>query len=46
MSVSLIEELKTIRDFRSSKGRRYPLWLILLLMVMGPWVGVKGMPLY
>ena len=42
MSVSLIEELKTIRDFRSRKGRRYELWLILLLIVMGVMSGFKG----
>lgn len=42
MSVSLIEELKTIRDFRSGKGRRYPLWLILLLIVMGTMSGCQG----
>ena len=42
MSVSLIEELKTIRDFRSRKGRRYELWLILLLIVMGTLSGFEG----
>lgn len=42
MSLSLIEELKTIHDFRSRKGRRYELWLILLLIVMGTMSGCQG----
>lgn len=42
MSVSLIEELKRIRDFRSRKGRRYELWLLLLLIVMGTLSGCQG----
>ena len=35
MKANLITSLQEIRDFRASQGRRYPLWLILLLVVMG-----------
>ncbi len=35
MSVSLIEHLKTVEDFRSARGRRYPLWVVLLLIILG-----------
>ncbi|NET39868.1 MAG: transposase family protein, partial [Cyanothece sp. SIO1E1] len=41
-SVSLIEELKRLPDFRAAKGRRYDLWLILLLIVMGTMSGCQG----
>ena len=35
MKANLITSLQEIRDFRASRGRRYPLWLILLLVIMG-----------
>jgi len=35
MTVSLIEHLKTVEDFRSARGRRYPLWVVLLLIILG-----------
>lgn len=35
MSGSLIEALQGIEDYRAARGRRYPLWLMLLLVVMG-----------
>lgn len=35
MPVSLIEHLKTITDFRSARGKRYPLWVVLLLLILG-----------
>lgn len=35
MTVSLIEHLKTVPDFRSARGRRYPLWVVLLLLILG-----------
>ncbi len=42
MGTNLIEALQKIRDFRAAKGRRYPLWLILLLIVMGTVSGCRG----
>ena len=42
MKANLMEELKKIRDFRTGKGRRHPLWLILLLVIMGTMSGCLG----
>jgi DDE_Tnp_1-associated len=35
MTVTLIEALQQVEDFRAKRGQRYPLWVILLLVVMG-----------
>lgn len=42
MGANLIESLQSIRDFRAAQGRRYPLWLILLLIIMGTLSGCRG----
>lgn len=42
MGASLIQSLKNIRDFRATAGRRYPLWLILLLVIMGTISGCRS----
>jgi len=42
MGANLIQSLQEIRDFRASQGRRYPLWLILLLVVMGTISGCRS----
>ena len=42
MGANLITSLQEIRDFRASQGRRYPLWLILLLVVMGTISGCQS----
>ena len=42
MEASLIQSLQEIRDFRAAQGRRYPLWLILLLIVMGTLSGCRS----
>lgn len=42
MGASLIQSLQEIEDFRTSQGRRYPLWLILLLVVMGTISGCRS----
>lgn len=42
MSANLIEELKKVRDFRTRKGQRHPLWLVLLLVIMGTMSGCQG----
>jgi predicted transposase YbfD/YdcC len=39
---SLIEHLKKIKDFRRPQGRRYPLWVILLTIVLGLMTGNLG----
>jgi hypothetical protein len=42
MRSNLIESLQNIKDFRAVHGRRYPLWLILLLVIMGTISGCKS----
>ncbi len=42
MGANLITSLQEIRDFRASQGRRYPLWLILLLIIMGTISGCRS----
>lgn len=42
MGANLITSLQEIRDFRASQGRRYPLWLILLLVIMGTISGCRS----
>ena len=42
MGANLIQSLQEIRDFRAPRGRRYSLWLILLLVVMGTISGCRS----
>ncbi len=42
MGANLIQSLQNIRDFRAAQGRRYPLWLILLLVIMGTISGCRS----
>ncbi len=35
MSTSLLTYLQQVPDFRTSRGRQYPLWVLLLLLIMG-----------
>ena len=42
MEASLIQSLQEIKDFRTSQGRSYPLWLILLLVIMGTISGCRS----
>ncbi len=39
---NLITSPQEIRDFRAAQGRRYPLWLILLLVVIGAISGCQS----
>lgn len=38
----LIECLQSVADFRAARGRRYPLWVILLLAILGTLSGAQG----
>ena len=42
MDKTLIDYLKLIPDERSSHGLRHPLWLVLLIMIMGMMSGYWG----
>ncbi|AUT01307.1 hypothetical protein CLI64_18715 [Nostoc sp. CENA543] len=35
MSSSLIAALQSIEDYRAPRGKRYPLWVMLLLVILG-----------
>lgn len=39
---TLIEELKKVKDFRKSQGKRHELWLVLLLIILGIMQGYIG----
>jgi predicted transposase YbfD/YdcC len=40
--MTLIEALQTIPDPRNASGRRYPLWVFLLLIILGTMSGYRG----
>jgi DDE_Tnp_1-associated len=42
MGANLIEQLRLVEDFRTKDGRRHPLWLILLFVIMGTMSGYTG----
>ncbi|MBN3907615.1 MAG: transposase family protein [Nostoc sp. NMS1] len=42
MGANLIEQLKQVEDFRTKDGRRHPLWLVLLFVIMGTMNGYVG----
>ncbi|NEQ78555.1 MAG: transposase family protein [Okeania sp. SIO2C9] len=42
MEKSLIDYLKEIPDFRDQRGCRHPLWLVLLIIIMGIISGYWG----
>lgn len=39
---SLIKELKKVKDFRRCQGRRHPLWLVLLIVILAAMQGYLG----
>lgn len=42
MGANLIEQLRQVEDFRTLDGRRHPLWLVLLFVIMGTMSGYVG----
>lgn len=42
MATHLVDTLSQIPDFRTQKGRRHPLWFVLLLTIMGTMSGYYG----
>ena len=39
---SLIEALKKVNEFRQGKGKRHPLWIVLLIIILGIIQGYTG----
>jgi hypothetical protein len=39
---SLLTALQSIPDHRSARGKRYPLWVLLVFIVMGNLAGYRG----
>lgn len=42
MGANLIQQLSLVKDFRTQDGQRHPLWLVLLLVIMGTMSGYTG----
>jgi hypothetical protein len=40
--MTLIEALQSIPDYRSARGKRHPLWVVLVMIVMGNLAGYRG----
>lgn len=39
---SLVDELKQVSDLRQARGQSHPLWILLLLIIMGILAGYQG----
>lgn len=42
LSSSLMQKLHSVRDYRAEKGKRYPLWSMLLIALLGVMSGCQG----
>jgi hypothetical protein len=40
--MDLIEAFQEVPDYRSARGKRHPLWVILVVIVMGNLAGYRG----
>lgn len=40
--MSLIERLQQVPEFRAARGQRHPLWLVLVLIILGAMMGYWG----
>lgn len=38
----LVQRLQSIKDYRAEKGKRYPLWVMLLIAILGVMSGCQG----
>lgn len=38
----LVQRLQSVRDYRADQGKRYPLWMMLLLAILGVMSGCQG----
>jgi len=39
---SLIEHLKKVKDFRGCQGKIYPMWWVLLVVILAKMSGYQG----
>ena len=37
--LSVIEKLKQVKDFRKDQGKRHPLWIVLVVIILGTILG-------
>ena len=42
LTSSLVQRLQCIRDYRAGRGKRYPLWMMLLIALLGVMSGCQG----
>jgi Tfp pilus assembly protein PilO len=42
LNSQLVQRLQSIRDYRCDRGKRYPLWIMLLVSVLGAMSGAQG----
>ncbi len=42
LTSSLVQKLQSVRDYRASRGKRYPLWIMLLIAILGVMSGCQG----
>lgn len=42
LNSSLMQKLQSVRDYRADKGKRYPLWIMLLIAIVGVMSGCQG----
>jgi DDE_Tnp_1-associated len=42
LNSQLVQRLQSIRDYRCNRGKRYPLWVMLLVTVLGAMSGAQG----
>jgi hypothetical protein len=42
LNSQMVKGLQSIRDYRSKRGRRYPLWVMLLVIILGVMSGAQG----
>ena len=42
LSSDLVARLQSVRDYRSQRGRRYPLWVMLLVTLLGVMSGAQA----
>ncbi|WP_149979063.1 transposase family protein, partial [Microcystis aeruginosa] len=40
--LSLIQKLKQVKDFRKDQGKRHPLWIVLVVIILGTMLGYSG----